>query len=55
MTACRRHDLDEGGESVVHQVVVEEVDPDEAERLLEVCEAWTADCAAERTLEPLDG
>lgn len=55
VTACRRHDLDEGGESVVHQVVVEEVDPDEAERLLEVCEAWTADCAAERTLEPLDG
>lgn len=55
VTACRRHDLGEGHESIVHQVVVEGVEPDEAERLLEVCDGWTADCAAERTLEPLDG
>jgi hypothetical protein len=55
VSACRRHELaDDGHESIVHQVVVEGIDPARAGELVPVCDAWATDCAAERRLEPLD-
>jgi hypothetical protein len=52
--AVRSHDMSPHSESIVHQVVVEAVAPTSlAPVLREVCEAWAADCAAERSLEPL--
>jgi hypothetical protein len=52
--AVRTHDMGPQSETIVHQVVVEaDALTEEAAALREVCEAWAADCAAERTLEPL--
>ena len=52
--AIRTHDMGPHSETIVHQVVVEaDAGTEEAGALREVCEAWAADCAAERTLEPL--
>jgi hypothetical protein len=55
VSACRRHELGDGHESIVHQVVVEGIDPALAGDLVAVCDAWATDCAADRRLEPLDG
>jgi hypothetical protein len=55
VSACRRHELaDDGHESIVHQVVVEGIEPALARDLVAVCDDWATDCAAERRLEPLD-
>ncbi|HEU0336787.1 MAG TPA: hypothetical protein VFR43_09550 [Gaiellaceae bacterium] len=54
VSACRRHELADGHESIIDQVVVEGVDPAVAVDLVAVCDAWATDCAAERRLEPLD-
>jgi hypothetical protein len=54
VTACRRHELAGGRESVVHQVIVERLEPATAAGLLELCDTWALDCAAERRLEPLE-
>jgi hypothetical protein len=52
--AVRSHDMSPHSESIVHQVVVDAVAAtDEAEGLRDVCETWAAECAAERSLEPL--
>jgi hypothetical protein len=52
--AVRSHDMSPHSESIVHQVVVEAAAPTSlAPVLREVCEVWAADCAAERSLEPL--
>jgi hypothetical protein len=52
--AVRTHDVSRGGESIVHQVVVEtgmaSVEP---EALRDVCEQWATDCADDRSLAPL--
>lgn len=53
--AVRTHDLSETSESIVHQVVVEVAAPAATgEELRDICEDWAADCAADRSLEPLD-
>ena len=53
--AVRTHDVSEASESIVHQVVVEAPAPAATAGLLrDVCEEWAADCAAERSVEPLD-
>jgi hypothetical protein len=55
IAAERRHEYAEGTETVVNVVSVEtEAAPDEIPRLLELCEAWAAECAADRHLETLD-
>ena len=54
VSACRRHELAAGHEAIVHQVVVEGLDPAVAGALVGVCDTWAADCAAERRVEPLD-
>lgn len=54
VSACRRHELAAGHESIVHQVVVEGLDPAVADEVVGICDAWATDCAAERRLEPLD-
>lgn len=52
--AIRTHDVSAVSETIVHQVVVETDAPaSTAEALRDVCEAWAAECAAERSLEPL--
>jgi hypothetical protein len=52
--AVRSHDMSAHSESIVHQVVVEAIAPStEAEALRDLCETWAAECAAERSLEPL--
>lgn len=52
--AVRSHDMGPHSESIVHQVVVEaDAAASEADRLRDVCETWAAECAAERSLEPL--
>jgi hypothetical protein len=52
--AVRSHDVSAHSESIVHQVVVDAVAAtDEAAGLRDVCETWAAECAAERSLEPL--
>ena len=53
--AVRSHEMSAQSESIVHQVVVQvTVETDDVERLREMCEAWAADCAAERSVEPLE-
>ena len=55
VSAVRRHDMGPETESIVHQVIVEAVAPASAAAVLrDVCDAWAAECAAERSLEPLD-
>jgi hypothetical protein len=55
ITAERRHEYAEGTETVVNLVsVATEAEPDDIPRLLELCEAWAAECAADRHLEALD-
>ena len=54
VSACRRHELADGRESLVHQVVVEGLDPDLTDEIVGICDAWATACAAERRLEPLD-
>jgi hypothetical protein len=55
IVAERRHEYAQGTETVVNVVSVEtEAQPDDIPRLLEVCEEWAADCAADRHLETLD-
>ena len=52
--AVRTHDMSETSESIVHQVVVEVVaGAGAAEALRDICEAWAAECAAERSLDPI--
>jgi hypothetical protein len=52
--AVRSHDMSPYNETIVHQVAVEAVAASsDAEVLRQACEEWAADCAAERTLEPL--
>jgi hypothetical protein len=52
--AVRTHDMGPECESIVHQVIVEASAPaSEAEDLRMISEAWAADCAAERSLQPL--
>ena len=53
--AVRTHDVSKVSESIVHQVVVEAPAPAAtADALRDVCEEWAADCAAERSVEPLE-
>lgn len=53
--AVRSHEMSAQSESIVHQVVVQlPVETDDLEELREICEAWAADCAAERSVTPLD-
>ena len=53
--AVRTHEVSAHSESIVHQVVVEAAaDASEAAGLRDVCETWATECAAERSLEPLD-
>lgn len=53
--AVRTHDMGPETEAIVHQVVVEADAPaSEAARLRDVCETWAVECAAERSLEPLE-
>ena len=52
--AVRSHDMSPETETIVHQVIVEADAPaSDGERLRDICEAWAADCAADRSLEPL--
>ena len=52
--AVRSHDMTADTETIVHQVFVEADAPaSDSGRLRDICEAWAADCAAERSLEPL--
>lgn len=52
--AVRIHDMSAQSETIVHQVVVEAVAAaPAADELRRVCETWAAECAAERSLEPL--
>ena len=52
--AVRSHDMGPDSESIVHQVIAEaDALTSEAEALRQVCETWAAECAAERSLEPL--
>ena len=52
--AIRSHDVGPDSETIVHQVVVDADAPArQAAALREICVAWAADCAAERSLEPL--
>ena len=53
--AVRSHDMGPHSETIVHQVVATAVaSPSAAEPLRDIAEAWAAECAAERSLEPLD-
>jgi hypothetical protein len=53
--AVRSHDMGPESETIVHQVVVDaEAPASEAPRLRDVCETWAAECAEERSLEPLE-
>jgi len=53
--AVRSHDMGPHSEAIVHQVVVEaDARSSQAGALRSACEAWAADCAAERSVEPLD-
>lgn len=55
IVAARRHEYGDSSDTVVHQVVVEASGPDGvAERIRSACEAWAADCAADRHLDALD-
>jgi hypothetical protein len=55
IVAERRHEYAQGTETVVNVVSVEtEAEPDEIPRLVELCEEWAADCAADRRMETLD-
>jgi hypothetical protein len=56
IVAARRHEYSSESETVVHQVVLQAGDagPASSEKLLAACEAWAADCAADRHVEPLD-
>lgn len=52
--AVRTHDMSRTSESIVHQVVVEAVAATrDAPALRDACEAWAAECAAERSLDPV--
>lgn len=52
--AVRSHDMGPNTETIVHQVLVEaDATGVDAVRLRDVCETWAAECAAERSLEPL--
>jgi hypothetical protein len=53
--AVRSHDMGPNSEAIVHQVVVEADAPAaDADALRNVCETWARDCAAERSLAPLE-
>ena len=53
--AVRTHDMGPESESIVHQVVVQVPDgSDDVERVREMCEAWAAECAAERSVDPIE-
>lgn len=52
--AVRSHDMGPDSEAIVHQVVIEaDAGAAQAEALRDIAEDWAADCAAERSLEPL--
>ena len=53
--AVRTHEMSAQSESIVHQVVVQVPDgSDDVEQLRETCEAWAAECADERSVEPIE-
>jgi len=53
--AVRTHDMSKDSETIVHQVVVEARAPaGAAAGMRDLCEAWAVECAAERSLEPLE-
>jgi len=53
--AIRTHDVNEWSETIIHQVLVEAAAPGAAAAALrDTCETWAAECAAERSVEPLD-
>ena len=53
--AVRTHDMGPDSEAIVHQVVVEaEAPASAAEVVRSICEEWAVDCAAERSIEPLE-
>ncbi len=52
--AIRTHDVNPLSETIIHQVVVEAAAPAGAAALRDTCETWAAECAAERSVEPLD-
>ena len=55
IAAERRHEYADGTETVVNLVSVEvEAESDDIPKFLELCEAWAAECAADRRLETLD-
>ena len=55
IVAARRHEYADTSDTVVHQVIVQASGPDgAAERIRTMCEAWAADCAADRRLDALD-
>jgi hypothetical protein len=54
VVASRRHELSLQHETVVHQVLVmAPIAQRAADVLRDRCEAWAAECAAERTVDPL--
>jgi hypothetical protein len=53
--AVRTHDMSAESETIVHQVVVHvEAPAAVAASLRDACEAWAEECAAERSVEPLE-
>jgi hypothetical protein len=53
--AVRTHDMSAESETIVHQVVVEAAAPTGLSgEIRDVCETWATECAAERSLEPLE-
>ena len=53
--AVRSHEMSDQSESIVHQVVVQVPDASrDVEHLREMCESWAAECAAERSVEPIE-
>ena len=54
VNAVRSHDMSPESETIVHQIVVKAVAASaQASGLRGLCETWAAECAAERSLEPL--
>jgi hypothetical protein len=52
--AVRSHEMSTHSESIVHQVVVQATgETDDVEELRDLCEAWAAECAAERSVQPV--
>lgn len=53
--AIRSHDMSDDRETIVHQVVVEAVAAtSDADALRDTCETWATECAAERSITPIE-